>query len=142
MDSQLTSHLYISLLTQLKPGINIIEIPCSFNQTLKIEKERPISTCLSTGPYPSFPTDMQAQFIALNSIADGTATVSIISGGTPPFTYLWSPGGQTTSTATGLAGNTTYTVIVTDANGCIQSDPFAVGEPFDLISNIHSTCMN
>lgn len=44
--------------------------------SLKMEKERPISTSLSTGPYPSFPTDMQAQFIALNSIADGTATVT------------------------------------------------------------------
>ena len=34
------------------------------------------ATSLSTGPYPSFPTDMQAQFIALNSIANGTATVT------------------------------------------------------------------
>ena len=44
--------------------------------TLKMEKERPLSTSLSTGPYPSFPTDMQAQFIALNSIAEGTATIT------------------------------------------------------------------
>ena len=44
--------------------------------TLKMEKDRPKATSLSTGPYPSFPTDMQAQFIALNSIARGTATVT------------------------------------------------------------------
>jgi len=44
--------------------------------SLKMEKNRPKSISLSTGPYPSFPTDMQAQFIALNSIADGTATVT------------------------------------------------------------------
>jgi UDP-N-acetylglucosamine 1-carboxyvinyltransferase len=44
--------------------------------SLKMEKNRPKSTSLSTGPYPSFPTDMQAQFIALNSIARGTATVT------------------------------------------------------------------
>ena len=44
--------------------------------SLKMEKNRPESTSLSTGPYPSFPTDMQAQFIALNSIARGTATVT------------------------------------------------------------------
>jgi len=43
---------------------------------LKMEKNRPKATSLSTGPYPSFPTDMQAQFIALNSIATGTATVT------------------------------------------------------------------
>ena len=44
--------------------------------SLKMEKNRPKATSLSTGPYPSFPTDMQAQFIALNSIARGTATVT------------------------------------------------------------------
>lgn len=30
---------------------------------------------ISTAPYPAFPTDMQAQFIALNALAEGTATV-------------------------------------------------------------------
>ena len=34
--------------------------------SLEMIKGRPIATSLSTGPYPSFPTDMQAQFIALN----------------------------------------------------------------------------
>ena len=41
-----------------------------------MDEERPISTSLSTGPYPSFPTDMQAQFVALNAIAKGNASVS------------------------------------------------------------------
>ena len=44
--------------------------------TLEMNNGRPKATSLSTGPYPSFPTDMQAQFIALNSIAEGTATVT------------------------------------------------------------------
>lgn len=30
---------------------------------------------ISTAPYPAFPTDMQAQFMALNALAEGTATV-------------------------------------------------------------------
>jgi UDP-N-acetylglucosamine 1-carboxyvinyltransferase len=30
---------------------------------------------LRTSPYPAFPTDMQAQFMALNSVAHGTATI-------------------------------------------------------------------
>jgi UDP-N-acetylglucosamine 1-carboxyvinyltransferase len=29
-----------------------------------------------TAPYPAFPTDMQAQFMALNTVADGTAVVT------------------------------------------------------------------
>ena len=30
---------------------------------------------VNTAPYPAFPTDMQAQFMALNALADGSATV-------------------------------------------------------------------
>ena len=37
---------------------------------------RPAAVSLSTAPYPGFPTDMQAQFTALNSIADGVATIT------------------------------------------------------------------
>ena len=44
--------------------------------SLSMERERPLAASLSTGPYPSFPTDMQAQFIALNTIAEGTATIT------------------------------------------------------------------
>jgi UDP-N-acetylglucosamine 1-carboxyvinyltransferase len=38
--------------------------------------QRPVSVNLRTAPYPAFPTDMQAQFMALNSVADGTAMVT------------------------------------------------------------------
>lgn len=34
------------------------------------------SVNLRTAPYPAFPTDMQAQFVALNSVADGTGVVN------------------------------------------------------------------
>lgn len=46
---------------------------------------------------------------------DGTATADI-SGGKPPYLYLWSTD-ETTASVTNLAPET-YTVIVTDANGC------------------------
>ncbi|MFZ1765376.1 MAG: UDP-N-acetylglucosamine 1-carboxyvinyltransferase [Candidatus Nitrotoga sp.] len=36
---------------------------------------RPRSVNVRTAPYPAFPTDMQAQFMALNVIADGSAMV-------------------------------------------------------------------
>ncbi|MGB5831923.1 MAG: UDP-N-acetylglucosamine 1-carboxyvinyltransferase [Thiohalocapsa sp.] len=38
--------------------------------------KRPRSVNIHTAPHPAFPTDMQAQFCALNSIADGVATVT------------------------------------------------------------------
>jgi len=42
---------------------------------LDMRGRRPRAVGLTTAPYPAFPTDMQAQFVALNAIADGTATV-------------------------------------------------------------------
>jgi hypothetical protein len=50
---------------------------------------------------------------------DGDATVTA-SSGNAPYTYLWSPSGQTSQTATGLLAGI-YTVTVTDANGCTQT---------------------
>ena len=41
---------------------------------LKMNK-RPIAVNIRTAPYPAFPTDMQAQFMALNTIAEGSAMV-------------------------------------------------------------------
>jgi UDP-N-acetylglucosamine 1-carboxyvinyltransferase len=37
---------------------------------------RPRSVDITTAPYPAFPTDMQAQFTALNAIAEGTAVIT------------------------------------------------------------------
>ena len=42
---------------------------------LDMKGKRPKAVNLRTAPYPAFPTDMQAQFIALNAIAEGTGTV-------------------------------------------------------------------
>jgi UDP-N-acetylglucosamine 1-carboxyvinyltransferase len=39
-------------------------------------KSRPKAVSLRTAPHPGFPTDMQAQFIAMNSVASGTALVT------------------------------------------------------------------
>ncbi len=62
--------------------------------------------------------------------SDGSATVTA-SGGTVPYTYLWS-NGATTATASGLvAGN--YTVTVTDANGCTATQTFVITQPIPLM---------
>jgi hypothetical protein len=56
---------------------------------------------------------------------DGTATVNA-SGGMMPYTYLWSDG-QTTATASGLMEGS-YTVTVTDANGCTDEGSVNIGD--------------
>jgi UDP-N-acetylglucosamine 1-carboxyvinyltransferase len=42
---------------------------------LDMRGRRPKSVDVRTAPYPAFPTDMQAQFAALNTIADGVGTI-------------------------------------------------------------------
>ncbi|CAA0114524.1 UDP-N-acetylglucosamine 1-carboxyvinyltransferase [BD1-7 clade bacterium] len=43
--------------------------------SLDMEGRRPKAVNIKTAPYPGFPTDMQAQFTALNCVAEGTGTV-------------------------------------------------------------------
>ena len=43
---------------------------------IEMNNEKPEAISLTTGPYPSFPTDMQAQFVSLNAIAKGNSTVT------------------------------------------------------------------
>jgi UDP-N-acetylglucosamine 1-carboxyvinyltransferase len=42
---------------------------------LDMHGRRPRAVDIETSPYPGFPTDMQAQFMALNAVASGTATI-------------------------------------------------------------------
>jgi len=44
--------------------------------SLGMDGQRPQAVNIRTSPYPAFPTDMQAQFVLLNSIAEGTGTVT------------------------------------------------------------------
>jgi UDP-N-acetylglucosamine 1-carboxyvinyltransferase len=43
---------------------------------LNMDGRRPRAVNIRTAPYPAFPTDMQAQFVVLNSIAEGAGTVT------------------------------------------------------------------
>lgn len=43
---------------------------------LDMEGRRPQAVNIKTAPYPAFPTDMQAQFTAMNAISEGTSRVT------------------------------------------------------------------
>lgn len=72
---------------RVKPD-NLLSMLCKFEEagaaltlgedwiTLDMHGLRPQAVDISTAPYPAFPTDMQAQFMALNSIAEGTSAVT------------------------------------------------------------------
>lgn len=82
-----------------------------------------------------------ANVVANNNVScfggsDGSAAATI-SGGTGPFTYLWSVGNMATSGVSGLsAGN--YAVTVTDANGCIASASISITQPPLLVSSVNN----
>lgn len=44
--------------------------------SLDMHGERPRAVSLTTAPYPAFPTDMQAQFTALNAVSDGSGSIT------------------------------------------------------------------
>jgi gliding motility-associated-like protein len=72
----------------------------------------------------------------------GSATATIISGGTPGFSYLWTPGGATTNVASGLAAGL-YSCQVTDANGCVSTKTITITQPSSVTittSTITAAC--
>ncbi len=44
--------------------------------SLDMKGNRPLAVNISTAPYPAFPTDMQAQFMAMNTVAEGTGIIT------------------------------------------------------------------
>lgn len=84
------------------------------------------STCFNISAPSELSTSNSSTPVSVDGGSDGTATVSA-SGGTAPYTYLWSNGG-TTATITGLPYGI-YTVVVTDDNGCQRESSVVVNEP-------------
>ncbi|MGQ3889390.1 UDP-N-acetylglucosamine 1-carboxyvinyltransferase [Legionella sp. CNM-1927-20] len=72
---------------RVKPE-NLLSMLCKFEEagadltigedwvSLNMHGLRPQSVNIITAPYPAFPTDMQAQFMALNAIAEGASSVT------------------------------------------------------------------
>jgi gliding motility-associated-like protein len=76
---------------------------------------------------------------AFNATCSSNGSVNASpTGGTAPYTYLWTPGGETSATVTGLSGGS-YTVTVTDANGCKQVSTITITQPAIVVASILST---
>jgi gliding motility-associated-like protein len=79
--------------------------------------------------------------VSCNGGSDGTSMV-IPTGGTPGYTYFWTPGGQNSQTANGLSAGT-YTCVITDANGCTKTVTTAITEPPAMVlseTHIDANC--
>ncbi len=64
-----------SILTKLSEAGAYIETGSDWI-LLDMKGNRPRAVNVSTAPYPAFPTDMQAQFMAMNTIAEGTGIIT------------------------------------------------------------------
>ncbi len=66
------SHLMVLVDKLNQAGVKVV----SEGDLIKVTPKRTIKpTGITTHPYPGFPTDMQAQFCALNAVAEGTGSV-------------------------------------------------------------------
>ena len=79
--------------------------------------------------------------VSCYGMSDGSATAPVISGGAGPYTYVWSTGALTDNIAGQSAG--TYTVTITDTNGCQGTDTITLTEPTEILSGLaltHVSC--
>ncbi|MCW8941376.1 MAG: SprB repeat-containing protein, partial [Flavobacteriales bacterium] len=102
-----------------------------------------IDSVTVTSPQPLAITTNKTD-MSCNGVCDGTATATI-TGGTTPFTIVWTsvPAGQvaagqgTTSISALCAG--TYTINVTDSNGCTANASVVINEPASINANLTQT---
>ena len=87
--------------------------------------------CSVTGSYTvtepaALTSSVTGTNVNCHGAANGTATVTV-TGGSTPYTYLWS-NFQSTASITGLSGGTYY-VVITDNHGCTKRDSIVIAEP-------------
>ncbi len=78
--------------------------------------------------------------VLCNGQCNGTAT-AISNGSTPPYTYLWAPGGETTEQKTNMCAGT-YTCTITDADSNITYNVVTIKQPTPLLlSQTHTNVL-
>lgn len=98
--------------------------PCDIVKTFVIQEPQPLVVS----------TDVTNALDCNN--ANSGAIHSLVSGGTAPFTYLWSTGATTPDLINITGGN--YKLTVTDAGGCSQTVQVAVTRPLPLTFDVDS----
>jgi gliding motility-associated-like protein len=124
---------YDNGVTYQAPGVSVLTLPINTTYQLVAMDD---NGCLSV-PYSVLLPNVFNQTTSINSsyngsniscfgLTDGQA-ISVPTGGAAPYSYTWS-NGQTSAVATSL-GAGTYTVQVSDANGCTISGSITLNNP-------------
>ena len=93
--------------------------PCYIVRTFTIIQPQPLVLSANL----SNPTDCDT--------ANSGAINLIVSGGNPPFTYIWSNGNTIEDLTNLVAGN--YAVTVTDSKGCVVSGQYSLVRPAPIV---------
>ncbi|MGB3949270.1 MAG: SprB repeat-containing protein, partial [Bacteroidia bacterium] len=88
------------------------------------------------------PNPLSINFINQSNVScfggnDGTITANAV-GGTPNYTFSWTPGGATTATLKNIIAGT-YTVTITDSKGCVVTNSVTISQPQQLTAITSST---
>ena len=115
--------------TNLPMGLHTVIITdannCVTSATFNIAQPTPLNSSISSTNASCF------------SFNNGQAIISV-SGGNPPYTYSWSPSGQTTATlSNAIAG--TYSVTVKDVNNCSSISTVTITQPPPIIASLTGT---
>ncbi|NNM94630.1 MAG: T9SS type A sorting domain-containing protein [Bacteroidia bacterium] len=98
---------------------------CGDTAMATITQPAPIAVTFTNVVEPSSP-----------SYSNGSITGSA-TGGTPGYSYSWTPSGATSATLTGLTAGT-YTLCVTDAKGCTKCDNITLVNSTASVENVNS----
>lgn len=94
------------------------------------------NNCTLTGTYtltePAAPLTTTTTFLPVNCYGESNGSAIVMAlGGTQNYTYLWNDGATTAINSNLIEG--TYSVVVTDANGCVSTNSVYVPEPTPLL---------
>ena len=106
---------------------------CTASQTYTITPPAPLSVTVTS------PVNGGGYNIACNGESSGSANTAV-SGGAAPYNYIWSNGATTQNLINLPAG--TYSVSVTDANGCSGTGSVTLTEPVILVPLITGVTVN
>jgi hypothetical protein len=112
----------------------------NYTVTIKDANNCPI-TRLATITTVSAISGTISQTAFINCFGQSNAALNLsVSGGTAPFTFLWSNGATSQNVSSLAAGN--YSVVITDSKGCAGSASFSVTQPVALSASTTTSNYN
>jgi Ig-like domain CHU_C associated/Concanavalin A-like lectin/glucanases superfamily/RHS Repeat len=130
---------------------HFITIPASYTANAKnvifetgskiVEAANTSKLCLSCPNCPTITFTVTPTATTCN-VANGSAIISGITGGTTPFTYKWDNGTFGSNTTQGSLASGSHTIIIKDANGCTATQTFTIGSSTAISPTTNFTFAN